>query len=78
MEWKPASIEDVKRIIDRDLVERDREQATAFQMYRVDPYFAPVTRCGTIEQVVVVARKRNHVIYWEDVEVGISPLTLMA
>lgn len=70
MEWKPAGIEDVKRIVDAGLIECDREQEAAFQTYRVEPYLAPITRCGKLESVVVVARKGNCVIYWEDIEEG--------
>ena len=70
MEWKPASVEDVKRIVDAGLVECDRGQAAAFQTYRVEPYLAPIIRCGKLEQVVVVAPKGNSVIYWEDIEEG--------
>lgn len=76
MEWKPAIVGDVNRIVDADLVECDGEQAVAFQMYRVDPYPAPISRCGKMENVVVVTRKGNQVMYWEDIEEGFGISTV--
>jgi hypothetical protein len=70
MEWKPASIEQVKRVTDGDLAMCDQEQAAVFQEYRVEPHLAPITRSGKLEYVVVVARKGMQVIYWEDIEEG--------
>jgi hypothetical protein len=77
MEWRPASIENVKTIVHEDLNECDREQRAAFVTYGVDPSFAPILRYGKPEFVVVVARKADEVIYWDDVEEGfnISPLS---
>jgi hypothetical protein len=76
MEWKSASIEDVKQIVQDDLAECDGEQVAAFNRYAVKPYVAPILRYGEMESAVVVARKDNEVIYWEDVEEGfnISPV----
>ena len=50
---------------------------TIFDQYRVEPYFASITRNSQCEQVVVVAQKGGEVIYWEDVEEGfnISPIS---
>ena len=70
MEWKPATIEDVVQLIQDDLANCNREQTAAFDKYRVEPHLSPIARSGNIERVVVVARKGNEVIYWEDVEEG--------
>jgi len=70
MEWKPATIESVKQIVQDDLAKCNVEQTRAFDAYRVEPYIAPIVRSGTLESAVVVARKGGHVIYWEDVEEG--------
>ena len=76
MEWKPATIEEVKDIVQRDLAECDVEQQETFRRYAVEPYFTSIQRYGNLDNVVVVARKENEVIYWEDVEEGfsVSPL----
>jgi hypothetical protein len=77
MEWKPASIESVRRIVQDSLPNCDRQQATVFEAYRVEPRLAPIIRYGKLEKVVVIAQKGNQVIYWEDVEegFGVSPIS---
>ena len=77
MDWRPASIEDVQQIVAKDLAACDAEQRATFAKYAVEPYIAPITRYGKNETVVVVARKGNEAIYYEDVEEGfnVSPVT---
>ena len=70
MDWKAPSTENVKRIVEGDLATCTSEQAAAFNAYCVEPCLAPIVRYGNLEKVVVVARKENQVIYWEDVEEG--------
>jgi hypothetical protein len=72
MDWKPASIEEVGSIINRDLADCDAKQREVFERYKVAPYPAPIVRYGEMESAVVVARKGNEVIYWEDVEEGFN------
>jgi hypothetical protein len=43
-----------------------------FQKYSIEPYFAGIIRHGELENVVVVAKKSDEVIYWEDVEEGFN------
>jgi len=76
MEWHPASISDVTQILEGDLVRCDSEQLGTFRKYSVKPYLAPILRYGRLESVVVVARRADEVIYWEDVEEGfnVSPI----
>jgi hypothetical protein len=76
MQWKPATIERVKGILKADLERCDSDQIAVFREFSVDPYFAPISRYGELEKVVVVAHKSGQVIYWEDVEEGfnISPV----
>lgn len=75
-EWQPATIDEVQRIIEQDLKTCDAEQARVFKQCAIDPYLTPIFRYGKKESVVVVARKDNEVIYWEDVEEGfnVSPI----
>jgi len=76
MEWNGASVECVKQMVRRDVVDLDDEQRAVFSRYAVEPYTAPITRYGRWESVVVVARRDQEVIYWEDVEEGfnVSPV----
>ena len=76
-DWQPATIEEVKEIVVRDLKDCDAEQLAAFDKYRVEPFSAPLVRYGQLESVVVVARNDDRVIYYEDVEEGfnISPIS---
>lgn len=78
MEWKPASIEEVKQMVENDLTRCDDRQAKVFETYRVDPHLAPIVRLGNVESVVVVAHKGNQVIYWEDVEEGFGVSAISA
>jgi hypothetical protein len=72
MEWHPATIQEVKKIVRDGLAECDEEQLTAFMRYAVEPYVAPIIRYGKMGNAVVVARKGGEVIYWEDVEEGFN------
>ncbi len=67
----------MKKIIQNDLAECDDEQGAAFEKYAVEPYLAPILRYGEIDRVVVIARRVDEVIYWEDVEEGfnLSPVS---
>src|SRR5580658_8680192 len=77
MEWQPTTVESVKKIIECDLKACDDEQVAAFKRHGVEPFRAPILRHGKMESVVVVAQRRDEVIYWEDVEEGfnLSPVT---
>ncbi len=76
-EWRAATIEEVRQIIARDLQSCDATQRLTFKKYAVKPFCAPIVRYGIAGTVVVVARKRGEVIYWEDIEGGfnISPIS---
>lgn len=72
MTWRPATIEEVKRILADDLTSCDAQQLDVFRQYAVDPYRASIERYGKLEEVVVVAQKLEEVMYWEDVEEGFN------
>ena len=76
LEWRPATIDEVMKIVRLDLVECDSQQIATFEQYSIQPFYAPILRYGELERVVVVARKLNEVVYWEDVEEGfnLSPI----
>jgi hypothetical protein len=73
----PATIEDVRKIVQHDLEDCDDEQRATFKTYAAELHTAPINRYGESETVVVVARKGNEVIYWEDAEEGfnVSPIS---
>ncbi len=56
MEWKPATIDEVKEIVKADLKRCNADQVAVFQQYSVEPLLAPIVRNGKEESVVVVAR----------------------
>ena len=70
--WSPARVEAVDEIVQQDLAACDAEQEAAFHRYSVEPHAAPILRYGRDEEVIVVARKGNEVLYWEDVEEGFN------
>jgi hypothetical protein len=72
MEWHPTTVDAVKKIIEGDLKECDDEQVSAFKKYAVEPYAAPILRYDEMGNAVVVARRGDEVIYWEDVEEGFN------
>ena len=76
MAWSAATVPQVREIVLRDISACSNKQIATFLRYEVEPYFAPIRRYGNLENVVVVARKGDEVLYWEDVEEGfnISPL----
>jgi len=71
-----SSIKDVSDIVAGNLSHCDSEQIAAFQRYNVEPYYAPIMRYGSMDSVVVVARRESEVIYWDDVEEGFNVLPL--
>ena len=70
--WQPATIEYVKGLVDRDLLDCDEKQVALFKTCAVEPYAAPITRYGDRDTVVVVARNGEEVIYYEDIEAGFN------
>lgn len=72
MDWQPATIEEVKNILKAGLQECSSEQIAIFRQCSVEPYLAPIVRYEMSGEVVVVARKSDEVIYWEDIEEGFN------
>jgi hypothetical protein len=72
MDWKPATMDEVKDILKAELKECNSEQLANFRQHAIEPHFAPIVRYGITGNVVVVARKSDEVIYWEDIEEGFN------
>ncbi len=78
MDWSPANIQEVAKIIEADLSSCTELERAAFKLYEVPPFATPILRHGLLETVVVVARKGDEVLYWEDVEEGFNTSRLRA
>ncbi len=72
MTWTPTTIEEAKAIVREQLAACDDEQRLAYSTYAVEPFLARIERFGGLEEVVVVAKKGNEAMYWEDVEEGFN------
>ena len=59
MEWKSATVEEVKQVIQKDLSQFNEAQIATFRKYGAEPYIAPILRHEKLESVVVVARRRD-------------------
>ena len=77
MDWSPAGIQEVEKIIEADLRSCNEQERAAFRLYAVPPFAAPILRYGQMETVVVVARKCDEVLFWEDVEEGFNTSRLL-
>ena len=44
MEWQPATIEEVRQIIETDLADCDAEQREVFTRFSIEPYLVPIYR----------------------------------
>ncbi len=72
--WRPTSEEAFREIFEDELYELSQMERTIFEEYRVKT-FAGIIRRSEIagdEQVFVVARHLNWVIYYDDVEDGFN------
>ena len=76
--WKPITREKLFALISEELAECPDPVADTFRRFRVEPFHAPITRHGRdTDQVFVVARRGNEVMYYEDIEEGwnFSPIS---
>jgi hypothetical protein len=51
MEWHPATIAEVKRILEVDLTVWDDQKLAAHRQYLVEPRFTPLMHYGKVEKV---------------------------
>jgi len=68
--WQPISIDELERLVARQLLACTPEQQKAFAGYRVPFFPIPIARLGSIEQVLVVAKMPQGLLFFEDVEEG--------
>ena len=54
--WQPISIDELERLVARQLLACTPEQQKAFAGYRVPFFPIPIARLGSMEQVLVVAK----------------------
>jgi len=72
MTWRPATVEEITKIVLHDLALCHETQIAAFKKYSIEPYPISIYRFNNWEPVVVVARNGREVMYWEDVEEGFN------
>jgi hypothetical protein len=70
--WQPISAVELGELIARQLRDCEPELIAAFERYKVTPFRAAIDRYGREEHVFVVARRRDEVMYFEDVEDGFN------
>jgi len=56
MKWQPATVEEVRQIVEQDLLNCDAEQTVAFKINAIEPYHGRIVRYGQPGTVVVVAQ----------------------
>lgn len=72
MHWETSTIDEVKQIIRRDLTKCTASQIEAFHRFAIEPYSAKLLRYGNVETAIIIARKGDDAMYWEDVEEGFN------
>jgi len=77
--WTPINREALQSLVNSQLAECSPALRSIFEARKVDPYLASIRRPGSQdpEQVFVVARKDDVVMYYEDVEesFNLSPVS---
>ena len=68
--WQPVTVDELKAIVEKQLVNCSPRQRAAFASFRVPFYFVPIHRLGALERVLVVAHLPSGLLYFEDVEDG--------
>ena len=68
--WRPASRSEVEAIVAEHLRHCTCAQRALFADIRIPPTTIPIDRLGQLEQVFAVARHRDAVLFWEDVDEG--------
>jgi len=70
--WQPVTQEELESLLAAHLADCSPDEQRLFARCKVDPHLAPINRAGNIESVFVVARMRDLVMYYEDVEEGFN------
>ena len=70
--WRPIRIDELESLVETELGECSNELRKVFNQYRVPFHHAPLERYGLMEQVFIVAKRDDEVMYYEDVEEGFN------
>lgn len=76
--WLPATVDEVGKLVERELRACTPEMAALFAMIRVPIRAVSIMRSGAIEHVFVIAEQDGVVVYYEDVEDGFNVSRLAA
>src|SRR5688500_17140003 len=74
--WQPISAAELDAILAAQIGDCSPEQQELSERCKVTPYLVPINRLGNAEAAFVVARVRDLVLYYEDVEEGFNISTL--
>ena len=67
-DWRPATKEEVERAVASDGEDSDPLDFAEHANMLVDPYPCKIHRFGGVEQVFVVARAPQRVVFFDDIE----------
>lgn len=70
MNWMPITKEELEREIEVQCSELSPEEMSYFSSIRVPLESAKIDRRGSIENVYIVARQEQRIIFYEDVDEG--------
>ena len=70
MSWKPITKEELERELEAQCDDLSPEEMRYFSSIRVPLESVKIDRNGSIENVYIVARQQQIVIFYEDVEEG--------
>jgi hypothetical protein len=70
--WQPVTEKELDSLIATQLVDFSPEERQLFERYKATLLLTAINRAGSIESVFVVARYRDLVIYYDDIEEGFN------
>lgn len=70
MTWTPITRQDLENEIAKQLESLDPDEAKFFEAIRAPLQETPIIRFGKVEKAFVVARYKNKVVFYDDIEEG--------
>jgi hypothetical protein len=70
--WKPTELGVPQSLLRVQLADCSADLQIFFESRRLNPFLASILRSGEPEQVLVVTRKDDVVLYFDDVEDGLN------
>ena len=73
--WKAVTLAEMKRIIEEELCQCTPEDFALFDKIRIEPEKIPFDRGSFVEEVFVVARQGEKLVFFDDIEDGFEVAT---